>query len=150
MTVIKNIALTSLAIIIACASSLAIAASDLVTINNTKLPSTAVINHGACSTALPNGMGITPPDGKPHVIPGAIVKGVCGAHQKDCSADVYMSDHCNGNGEVPVAYATFNTLTGATTITMTDYGRAAKYDLRSDAPFHIIMDGGPAAAPVKK
>ena len=147
--VIKKVVLVSLLTLGLGASLQALAAGDLVTINNTKLSSTAVINHGACSTALPNGKGITPPDGKPHIIEGTLVKGVCGSHQKDCSADVYMTNHCNAKGELPVASAVFNTSTGATTITMTASGKAANYNLHSESPFHIIMDGGPAAAPRK-
>lgn len=118
---------------------------DLTLVNNTNYDSTVIINHGACSTALPNGKGTT----KAHstnTVPGMLIKGACGAHQKDCKGDVYMTPHCNGGGEASVATATFNTATGETQIELTAYGKSSNYGIRTDSPFHVIMDGGPAVA----
>ena len=118
---------------------------DLDLVNNTNQDSTAIINGGACSTSLPNGYGITKAHSSNH-IPGRIVKGACGRdRQENCSAKVYMTNHCHLNGEKEVADAEFNVNTGDVKITMTEEGKKQGYNLHpSDQKYLIIMDGGPS------
>ncbi|EKD71941.1 MAG: hypothetical protein ACD_46C00053G0001 [uncultured bacterium] len=69
--------------------------NDLVVVNNTDEDSTAVINNGACSSKLPNGVGVSHRRTTNH-IPGNIVDIACLANRTRCTADVYMTNNCSG------------------------------------------------------
>jgi hypothetical protein len=70
-------------------------AADLKITNNTDAPSTSVINGGFCSKYMPNGTGVTQPHST-NVVPDKVVKGACWLNERNCVADVYMTDDCSG------------------------------------------------------
>lgn len=67
---------------------------DLIIQNDTKQPSTSVINGGACSTII-GASGTTEP-GRTNPVKGNLVAFVCGKHITDCKADIYMARNCKG------------------------------------------------------
>jgi len=116
-------------------------------INYTAHYSTAVMNHGACSSKkLPGGKGITSPrhtDGTPteNTIEDGLVNIACFGHEKDCFAQLYMENNCNGP---IIAEAHFNKFTGLLAAPkMTEAGIALGYRVTGEVKtFKVILDGG--------
>lgn len=109
---IKNTLLAGLAAI-AVSAPLYAHASDLTLKNDTDFNLTTIINDTACSTILGK-YGVTPPH-QSNTVPEYKVIFACLANQSNCKADVYMTDHCNSNGEKPVATVYFDTSKGLKT-----------------------------------
>ena len=116
-------------------------ASDLTTTNCTKADSTAVINGATCSRWLPGGVGITPPDCKPHNVSESIVNNICKftGDPENCVADIYNTSDCSG---AVIATVHFSITTGI------DPQKTQVYDTRytlDGTGFNITLSGGPAA-----
>ena len=106
---IKKITMLTLVVTSLSLPVLSFSLEDLKITNNTDLPSTSILNHGACSTSLPGGIGITYPTkgGAPHIIPAFSIKVACLTNAGSCAADIYMTDHC-GAPDQKVATVIFN------------------------------------------
>lgn len=111
--------------------------NDLTTINCTKFPSTTITNKGVCSDILGD-VGVTPPDCKPHIVEASKVKFACFANKHNCSADVYMTNHCNKGGESKIATVKFDIDTGIKSIVMDD----PSYSITGEG-FRVSINGGP-------
>lgn len=97
---------------------------DLSIINNTNYDSTSIINEGACSTLLGE-IGTTRAHNS-NVIPEYVVNMACLLNQKNCRADVYLTNNCTG----PVIATVFlDTKTGVKSWTV------------NDATYHIEASG---------
>lgn len=113
-------------------------AADLTIVNNTYCPSTTITNNGACSTILGDS-GVT----KPHstnVVTAAKIFIACIVNQKNCKADIYMTDDCTGP---KVATVTFD-IYDAGIKSILNYNTKIKYAV-SGSSFHAELDGGPAS-----
>lgn len=113
-------------------------AKSLTIYNHTNHDSVTMINKGSCSSSLPG--GITRAHSK-NVVPEALLKAVCG--KKDCSAEIYMSDHCGGPNNPVIATAVFNVKEGLKSISAPINGYSFQRD-PADPFFAIAMYGGPA------
>lgn len=108
--------------------------ADLTITNNTNLDSTSIINRGLCSATLPTG-GVT----KAHttnVISSFNLGLACVRDQRNCKADVYMTNNCTGP---IIATVILDTKTGIKSVEMKD----ENYTITADK-FKVVLSGGPA------
>lgn len=82
-------------------------ANSLTIVNNTDFDSTAIINHGVCSTILGE-KGITRAH-TTNVVPEGKLKMACLMNKENCVADVYATANCKGP---VIATAVFSITTG--------------------------------------
>lgn len=91
---------------------LAQAMPDLYVDNYTDQFSTTKMNHKLCSTLMGEK---TQPNEKNHPIKANSIISGCIGNQKDCIAEVFMTNNC-GNSSQSIAIAHINTITGTMTV----------------------------------
>lgn len=132
---IQKIICTSL-LAISMSSMSVLAFAELTIKNNTKKDSTSIIN-GKCSTALPDGKGVTKA-GETRTIDNITIGIACWGHLNDCTADVYMTPNCDSNHATKIATVVFHTKKGIQSVTEYDHEYQITY-----SPFSLQLNGGP-------
>ena len=122
---------TLLALMVSGIGSVACAAHDLTTINNTDFSSTAYINHRSCSSSIPGGDGVTAPHST-KTIAGFLVGLACLGNSSSCSADIFLDNDCKGT---PIATVILDTNSGVKSIQML----SSEYQITSSDPFTFTL-----------
>lgn len=113
-----------------------LAHADLQITNNTNHASTAVINHGDCSSILLGSAGITEAHKSTRVSDWGLWW-ACKDSPHDCIADVYMTTDCAASG-TKVATVLFDTIAGIQSVA----NFSNEYLIKKDDNFSIELDDG--------
>jgi hypothetical protein len=95
---------------------LATQAAPLQIHNNTKLPSTSIINGSFCSKYIPD--GVTQP-GETKTVDEGKLQASCWRFPDACKAEIFMTKDCNESGEKSVGTVTLSVRTGFISSTVT-------------------------------